>query len=323
MKFLNRLTTLAVAALALAAPTLAEAAAKVRVEWVQSVAQVAPNQPASVYGGETLTVTTAQSTAAAPSFGSPTSGGFARVTVLSGAAVVLAGETPVATETTGVRLEAGQEKLIAVRPGWKVSAIEAADAPSSAALPAGAATAANQTSANTKLDQLHADFIAPTPAGELHIGEVGGNAITIPVAQTVTASSAYASGQAIGGLITLSNAARVAGGSGLIQSVLVDTKSAQTTSTDVVLFSANPSASTCTDKTAFSVAAADFDKVIGVAHVTDWTSLGTPSVGQAQNLAVPFALTSGSTIYACAVTRGTPTFSSTSDVTVAVRILRN
>jgi hypothetical protein len=158
---------------------------------------------------------------------------------------------------------------------------------------------------------------------ELHVGEVGGNATTITAAQTVTASSAYASGNAVGGLITVSNVARVSAGSGLIQSVIIDTKSAQTTSTDLVLFNANPSGSTCTDKTAFSVAAADFDKIIGVAHVTDWTSLGTPSVGQAQNLAMPFALASGATVYACLVTRGTPTFAATTDVSVTLRVLRN
>lgn len=188
------------------------------------------------------------------------------------------------------------------------------------------ADAANCAATNSLIAcirQLHADFIAATAAGENHIGEVGGNALTIANAQTVTASSAYASGNAVGGLVTLSNAARVTSGSGLVQSVIIDTKSAQTTSTDVVIFNANPSGSTCTDKTAFSVAAADFDKIVGVAHVTDWTSLGTPSVGQAQNLAMPFALSSGTTLYACVVTRGTPTYAATTDLSLALRVLRN
>lgn len=190
-------------------------------------------------------------------------------------------------------------------------------------LPTGASTAANQSTANSSLSTIASAVQAATPAGENHVGEVGGNQLTISVAQTVTASSAYTSGNAIGGLVTLASASRVSGGSGLIQSVVLNLKSAQTTSTDVVFFSANPTGSTCTDKTAFSVAAADFDKVLGVVHVTDWTSLGTPSVGQGQNLAMPFALSSGTTIYACVVTRGTPTFTATTDVTIGIRVLRN
>jgi hypothetical protein len=184
-------------------------------------------------------------------------------------------------------------------------------------------TAANQTSANTKLDQLHTDAIAATPAGENHVGEVGGNQITIQVPQTVTASSAYASGNAVGGLMTIASAARVSTGSGLLQSVTVNSKSTQSTQFDIFVFNANPSASTCVDKTAFSLAAADFDKVIGVVSVTTWFAAGTPSIGQAQNLALPFNVASGVNLYGCAVTRSTPTFTATSDISLGYRILRN
>lgn len=166
-------------------------------------------------------------------------------------------------------------------------------------------------------------------ASENHVGEVGNNQITLTSAQTVTASSAYATGNAVGGLITLTSAARVSGASGatgtsgLIESVVVNSKSAQTTQMDLVIFNANPTGTTCTDKTAIAVAAADFDKILGVAHVTDWTNLGTPSVGQAQNLAMPYALTSNTTLYGCLVTRATPTFTATTDISVALRVIRN
>jgi len=216
----------------------------------------------------------------------------------------------------------------------------------------GGATAANQLTEIAKLDAIIAQAISagtagtpsaqvlsiqgvaggtgvPLGAAEAHIGEVGGNQITVTVAQTVTASSAYSAGNAVGGLITIAGAARVsgasgaAGTSGLLQSVVVNAKSAQTTQMDLIVFSANPTGSTCTDKTAIAVAAADFDKVLGVAHVTDWTNLGTPSVGQAQNLSIPYALASSTTLYGCLVTRGTPTFAATSDISVSTRFLRN
>jgi len=160
-------------------------------------------------------------------------------------------------------------------------------------------------------------------ATESHLGEVGGNQATITNAQTVTASSAYASGNAVGGLITFTNAARVSGGSGLIQSVVAYTKSAQSSGLELWVFSANPSGSTCTDKTAFSVAAADFDKVVWVFSISTWYSGGTPSVGLSSDRAIPYALASGTSFYACVVTRSTPTYASTSDVSVAIRLIRN
>lgn len=170
---------------------------------------------------------------------------------------------------------------------------------------------------------------ATLQAGENHAAEVGGNEILVQVAQTVTASSAYASGNAIGGLMTIANAARVSGSSGtsgtsgLLQSVMMNIKSAQTTPVDIFIFNANPTGTTCTDKSAIAIAAADFDKVLGVVHMTDFTSGGTPSDGQAQNLAMPYALTSATTLYACAVTRSTPTYAATSDVSFGFRFLRN
>jgi hypothetical protein len=169
-------------------------------------------------------------------------------------------------------------------------------------------------------------------AGEYHVGEVGGNQITVRVAQTVTASSAYASGNAVGGLMTLANAARVSGSagapgtSGLIQNVVVNSQSAQTAQVDVFFFSSNPTGTTCTDKTAFSLASTDFDKVLGVATIpatTGWYSGGTASVGQAPNLAMFYALSSSTSLYACAVVRGTPTFSATSNISIAASLARN
>lgn len=185
------------------------------------------------------------------------------------------------------------------------------------------------TNGTTNRVNISTDGSVTPLASENHVGEVGSNQITITVAQTVTASSAYTAGNAVGGLITFANAARVsgasgnAGTSGLVLSAIVNAKSAQTTQMDLVVFNANPSGSTCTDKSAISVAAADFDKVLGVAHVVDWTALGTPSAGQAQNLAMPYALSSATSLYGCLVTRSTPTFAATTDISVSLRVVRN
>lgn len=173
------------------------------------------------------------------------------------------------------------------------------------------------------LKGLYNTMIAATPAGENHVGEVGGKTDSVsPAAPTITASSAYASGQVIGTKMTLANLARVSGKSGVIQTVSLFCKSAQTAAVDVLIFNADPSSTTFTDKTALALAAADYDKLIGVAHVTDWTSLGTPSLGQAAGVGLAFKLGSGLTDgYAVLVSRGTPTFASTSDIKLAVKSL--
>src|SRR4051794_19252792 len=58
---------------------------------------------------------------------------------------------------------------------------------------------------------------------------------------TVTAGpAAYASGQNVGSLITLSGATRVSGGSGIIQSAFVTVKTALTAPFDVVFFDTVP-----------------------------------------------------------------------------------
>jgi hypothetical protein len=142
---------------------------------------------------------------------------------------------------------------------------------------------------------------------------------------TVSAAPAYTSGDVMGGLLTFATATRQAGGDGLIQSVTVHFKTAQTAPADFFWCNSNPLASTTlTDNAALAVNAADF-AACRVVHVTDCTSMGAsgPTVCQAENLALPYGLATGTTGYGFLVTRGAPTLGSTSDVAVSVRFLRN
>lgn len=206
--------------------------------------------------------------------------------------------------------------------GWDVAQGATADA---------AAAAGGIGTVSAKLREISSQLATPAAATatENHIGEVGENEISTQIAQTVTASSAYATGNAVGGLMTVTSATRVSGTAGasgtggLLQAVVMNTKSAQTTSTDVFIFNANPTSTTCTDKTAFALNSADFDKVVGVAHINDFTAGNVASIGQAQNLAMVYVLASATSIYACAVTRGTPTWTATSDVSFGFKMLRD
>jgi hypothetical protein len=141
-------------------------------------------------------------------------------------------------------------------------------------------------------------------------------------ALTVTAA-AYAAGNVVGGLITFTGAVGGSATTALLHKVNIMCKSAQSSQFDVIFFHTNPTNSTFTDKTALAVNVLDFDKVGAVVHVTDWTNLGTPSVGLATNLALSVKGIASQTIYAVVVARGTPTFASTSDVTISATFIQD
>lgn len=127
-----------VLAAGLLAPGLADAASKVRIEWVQTTG----DSPSVFYGEQTLTVT---GSTPAPSNGAPAmkyTGGFARLTVISGAVIAAWGPSPTAGETNGLRLQAGDKIYVYVNPGDVVTFVEAADQPSAGG-GGGAVTGAN------------------------------------------------------------------------------------------------------------------------------------------------------------------------------------
>lgn len=138
---------------------------------------------------------------------------------------------------------------------------------------------------------------------------------------TTSASPDYAAGEVIGGKLTFAGAALAAGGASLLQAVTVNSKVANTAAMDLVLFNDNPTNSTFTDNDALAVNALDFPAVIGVVHITDWTSLGTQATGQAKNEALPMTLV-GTALYGVLVARGAVNLGTTSDITVTVRTIR-
>lgn len=151
--------------------------------------------------------------------------------------------------------------------------------------------------------------------------------IQCSVAQTVTASSAYASGNVVGGKISCANAVRSGGLGGLIQTVWVSDKSGQIQPYEFWPFNSDPSATTVTNKSAIAINAADLSKVAAPPIVIPSTAtvLGattTMGITGASGLATSFRLADGNTtLYGILVTRGTPTYTSTSDVGVYLTII--
>lgn len=163
------------------------------------------------------------------------------------------------------------------------------------------------TTSDTKLDTV--------------ISNTGAGGVNVAITPTVTAG-AYTTGMVVGGKLSLTNAVRASGGSGIIQAANVFKKTALTAAFDVIFFNADPSNSTFTDNASLAVNVADLDKIIGVISCGTLVSLGTPQLLQGQNAGLPFKLATGTTLYAVAVIRGAETYASTSAVILSADIIQ-
>ena len=109
---------------------------------------------------------------------------------------------------------------------------------------------------------------------------------------------------------------------GLIQSVwLIDLNKADV-NLDVLFFDVDPSNTSFTLNSAFAVHDTDILNILPPIHVTDWTVFNDNSVGRSINLDIPFSVASGASLYAALVTRGAPTYASTSDLTLRVGLFK-
>ena len=119
----------------------------------------------------------------------------------------------------------------------------------------------------------------------------------------------YVSGNCMGGFqtVALGTAASV------LNQVNLLSKGGLATAKQIYLFSANPSGSTCTDKSTFTLAAADVSKVMSIFSLTPAAPTGTTVTFAAQT-SVGLGVPSGGTIYAAVVDTATETPGSTSDL---------
>jgi hypothetical protein len=142
----------------------------------------------------------------------------------------------------------------------------------------------------------------------------------IQVAQTTSAGT-YEAFDAIGGLITFSNAARIAGGSIHVEGVQIVDEDAQLAAMDLVLFSVAPG--TVTDEVAFDPTDAELLDCVGVIPISVGSyHLFNDNAVAHVDCTVTCKLTT-TTLYGVLVSRGTPTYASTSSIHVTVEILQD
>jgi hypothetical protein len=162
----------------------------------------------------------------------------------------------------------------------------------------------------------------PVDAGGRPITAASGQSVEVAVPLVVTAA-AYAAGNIMGGVIAFSSALRSPSLSGILNSVRVSDKKANTDGRVLWLFNANPTASTFTDKAAPGIAAADIPKIIGrfVLGVAN-SDLGTHAHYETDGIG-KVVQAAGTTLYGVLITQGTPTPTTTGDIAVAIGMVQD
>jgi hypothetical protein len=167
---------------------------------------------------------------------------------------------------------------------------------------------------------------------ELHIGQVTKPfAVTSPTL-TVTASSAYTQGFCVGGILTFTNAARVALGSGKVISILLLDADQQNASYNLLLFDTTPSHSTFTNGAVALLDPLDFPFLLGAIDITSYISIGTsvsPVAARAfarVSSDIPFVLPSGTSLFGVLLLKNDsvpPTYNSSTSLKLRMWIDQN
>ena len=139
---------------------------------------------------------------------------------------------------------------------------------------------------------------------------------------TITAG-AYSANDAVGGLITFANVATTdSRGSGVIQSITIIDDAAQNAELELHLFDRTFTATGNND--AFAPSDDDLENYLGYILVTpaDYRSFASNSAAHVSNIGLAYDLDDRS-LFCQLVTRGTPTYAATDDLTVKIAILQD
>lgn len=231
--------------------------------------------------------------------------------------VKLSGESP--TEAASNTLVMPTHAVAEITPGTDATHLGKAEDAAHASGDVGVMALAVRTDAPADKSGANGDYEPLQISGGR--AWISGGPRTVVSASPTVDTAIYAAGDLIGGKLTFANAARVASGNGEIFSVLLADQAKQSIAIDLILFDSDPTGTTFTDQAALDIADADLTKIICVVPITTYAALNDNSIGFA-SVRFPFALASGTSLYGCLVSRGTPTFAAGADVTVRLGILQ-
>ena len=141
---------------------------------------------------------------------------------------------------------------------------------------------------------------------------------TISQTPTVTAG-AYAANDAVGGLLTFANAVRNSGGGGIVKSMIILDDAGQDAALELWLFSETFTA--IADNAAFDISQADLRNLVAIIATADGAYFASGTESAARVEASQRYDLAGTSLFGQLVTRGTPTYAATDDVTVILEVL--
>lgn len=176
-------------------------------------------------------------------------------------------------------------------------------------------------------------IVKSTPYGEVDTNgaiEVdGGRAHVVRVAPTVTAGG-YTADDCMGGEMTVTDAARWSGGSGILTGITMvaednDADGWAANNVEVLIFDSNP-AGTYTDNAALDGSAltdADAFLLLGTVLLDTHVDLGNVSMLKATNVNIPYVCSGSANLFAVAVNRGGVTPEATDAIQFTFHMVRD
>ena len=153
---------------------------------------------------------------------------------------------------------------------------------------------------------------------------IHGEGITLVQKPTITAG-AYSANDTVGGLLTFPLAARtnISEGGSILTNVLIIDDAGQDAELELWLF--NQTFTAIADNAAWAPSEADLENCIGVVSTSGstWRAAGTPSVCQIECTRRIDLVAGGTSLFGQLVTRGTPTFAATDDLTIKIKLLQD
>ena len=151
--------------------------------------------------------------------------------------------------------------------------------------------------------------------------EVPSPGINIIQTPTISAAGLYAAGDAVGGLLTFANAARVTGGGGVIKNMIIVDDDGEDAELELWLF--NQTFTAMADNAAWAQAEASLHNLVAVISTANgaYYAAGTPSAAVVE-CSQRFECT-GTSLFGQLVTRGAPTYTATDDISVIISIIQS
>lgn len=149
---------------------------------------------------------------------------------------------------------------------------------------------------------------------------VSTDGITISQTPTVTAG-AYIANDAVGGLLTFANAGRAIGYGGVVKDMIILDDAGQDAEMELWLF--NATFTPMVDNAPWAPSEADLRKLVAIITTANgaYFDAGTPSAAMVE-VSQRYDLV-GTSLFGQLVTRGTPTYVATDDVTVIIGVLQD